>query len=63
MPGLDGLALCRALKADPGTHAIPILLVSGETRALPSDGDGFLAKPFNALRLRAEVERLLRGPP
>ena len=63
MPGLDGLALCRALNADPGTRAIPLLLISGETRAPPSDGDGFLAKPFNALRLRAEVERLMRGPP
>jgi CheY-like chemotaxis protein len=62
MPGLDGLALCRALKVDIGTRSIPILLLSGETRAPPTDGDGFLPKPFNATRLRAEVERLLARP-
>jgi CheY-like chemotaxis protein len=62
MPGLDGLALCRALKADIGTRSIPILLLSGETRGPPTEGDGFLAKPFNATRLRAEVERLIASP-
>jgi CheY-like chemotaxis protein len=59
MPGLDGVALCRALNADVGTRGIPVLLLSGETRAPPSDGDGFLAKPFNATQLRVEIERLL----
>jgi CheY-like chemotaxis protein len=59
MPGLDGLALCRALKVDIGTRSIPILLLSGERRAPPTDGDGFLEKPFNAAGLRAHVERLL----
>ncbi len=59
MPGLDGLALCRALKADAATAAIPFLLVSGETRALPPCADGFLMKPFNAAGLRACVGRLL----
>jgi CheY-like chemotaxis protein len=62
MPGLDGLALCHALKADAATTAIPILLVSGETRAPPDCADGFLEKPFNAAGLRAHVERLLARP-
>ena len=61
MPGLDGVALCLALKADPKTQAIPFLLVSGETRAPPPCADGFLAKPFNATSLREQVERLLPG--
>jgi CheY-like chemotaxis protein len=59
MPGLDGLALCRALKADAATAAVPFLLVSGETRGPPNCADGFLEKPFNSAGLRAEVERLL----
>jgi CheY-like chemotaxis protein len=59
MPGLDGLALCRALKADVATAAIPFLMVSGETRARPSCSDGFLQKPFNATDLRARVMGLL----
>jgi len=63
MPGLDGLALCLALKADAATAAIPFLLVSGETRGPPDCADGFLEKPFNAAGLRVHVERLLAYPP
>ncbi len=59
MPGLDGLALCRALKADAATAAIPFLLVSGETSGPPPCADGFLEKPFNAAGLRVHVDRLL----
>ena len=59
MPGLDGGALCRALKADPQTRAIPFLLISGETLAPPPCTDGFLPKPFNMATLRAHVRPLL----
>jgi CheY-like chemotaxis protein len=59
MPCLDGLALCRALKADVATAAIPFLLLSGETRAPPHCADGFLVKPFNAASLRVCVGRLI----
>jgi CheY-like chemotaxis protein len=62
MPGLDGAALCRALKADPRTSAVPFLLISGETRAPPDCADAFLEKPFDAAGLRAHVERLLPRP-
>ena len=63
MPGLDGFALCRALKADAETAAIPLLLVSGEAQTRPPCADGFLEKPFNAAGLRIHVERLLALPP
>lgn len=63
MPGLDGYALCRALKADVALATIPLVLISGATPAPPSCADSFLAKPFNAARLRAHVEHLLRNPP
>ena len=69
MPGLNslprssgGLALCRALKCDVATAAIPILLISGQRRAPPPEADGFLTKPFNAAGLRAHVERLFALP-
>ena len=58
MPGLDGLGLCRALKTDAATAAVPFLFVSGEGSAPPSEADGFLAKPFNTAGLRTAVERL-----
>ena len=59
MPGLDGHALCAALRADASTAAVRVLLVSGETPPQRSAADGFLAKPFNAAGLRAHVGRLL----
>jgi CheY-like chemotaxis protein len=62
MPGMDGFALCRALKADAATAAVPFLLISGEMRAPPDCANGFLEKPFNAAGLRAHVERLLAPP-
>jgi CheY-like chemotaxis protein len=57
MPGLNGDALCRALKAGADTRDIPFLLVSGEART--AYADRFLAKPFNAAGLRAEVNQLV----
>lgn len=59
MPGLGGRALCHALRADPVTAAMPVLLVSGDTRGPPPLAAGFLAKPFNAASLRAAVRRLV----
>jgi CheY-like chemotaxis protein len=65
MPGLDGLALCRALKADAELSYIPVLLISGEaTQQLPEVGaDAFLTKPFNAEDLRVCLMPLLDPPP
>ncbi|MEM6338107.1 MAG: response regulator [Bacteroidota bacterium] len=63
MPGLDGAALSHALRSDRLTGAIPVLLISGETRARPSPADGFLTKPFNAAKLRVHVDRLLATRP
>jgi len=62
MPGLDGDALCQALKADGHTREIPFLLVSGEPRRPSFAVDGFLAKPFNAAGLRGTIDHLLGHP-
>ncbi|MEM1116422.1 MAG: response regulator [Bacteroidota bacterium] len=59
MPGLDGYALCTALHADAGTSHVPVLIVSGEPPRESACAHGFLAKPFNAARLRDAVTRLL----
>jgi CheY-like chemotaxis protein len=63
MPGLDGQALCRAIKADPALRHVGVLLISGADDHPPAatGADGFLAKPFNASQLGAAVERLLPG--
>jgi CheY-like chemotaxis protein len=63
MPGLDGLALCRAIKGDPELRHVGLLLISGQDDPPPADSgaDAFLAKPFNASQLQAALEPLLLG--
>ncbi len=65
MPQLDGLALGRALKEDPMTDAIPVVLLTA--RAAPEDhvaglehgADSYLVKPFHPEVLEACVTNLL----
>lgn len=65
MPRMDGLALCRALGEDEQLRQVPVLLVTGEAPAAArrlaqsAGARGFLAKPFNARKLRAALEGLL----
>ena len=53
MEGMDGFELCRHLQADPLTHAIPILMVTGLEdiasvhRAFEAGAAGFITKPVN----------------
>lgn len=67
MPEVDGLALCRALKADPETAETPfVLLTASTTRQTMLEGweagaDEYLVKPFHPLELRARVRTLLRA--
>ena len=65
MPGMDGLAFCRALKSDPPTADIPIVLLTGlddvEEVAGAAGADALLLKPFRPLELLGVVERLAGG--
>jgi PAS domain S-box-containing protein len=61
MPRRDGFALLRALRADPRTSSIPIVLVSARAGAesaiegLEAGADDYLVKPFSARELVARV--------
>jgi CheY-like chemotaxis protein len=62
VPVLDGLSLCRALKADAATSHILVLIFShlhAEDRALEAGADAFLIKPLNEELLIETVEKLL----
>jgi len=66
MPVLDGIELCRRLRAEPGTRLLPIMLVSaervGSTNAiegLRAGADDYLEAPYDPMRMVAQVARLL----
>ncbi|WP_172834183.1 response regulator [Nitrospira japonica] len=62
MPSLDGFGLVRALRAEPSTRAIPIILLSARAgegsriEGLARGADDYLIKPFSARELLARVE-------
>jgi PAS domain S-box-containing protein len=61
MPGLDGLQLVAALRSEPRTAAVPILLLSARAgqeasiEGLQAGADDYLVKPFAAAELLARV--------
>jgi signal transduction histidine kinase/ligand-binding sensor domain-containing protein/DNA-binding response OmpR family regulator len=65
MPGLDGYALCRAVKANPDTNFIPVVLLTAKAGAesrldgLEGGADDYLSKPFAPAELLARIRNLL----
>ena len=63
---MNGFELLRALRADPFTSEIPILMltarssVENETEGLATGADDYVAKPVEPRRLAARVKSLLR---
>ncbi len=73
MPNMDGYTACRLLKANPHTHDIPIIFLSGadavEDRimGLSIGGVDYVAKPFTpgelAARIHVHLNLMRRAPP
>ena len=65
MPGMSGLDVCRELRADPATSAVPIILLTA--RAQESDietgfavgADDYIVKPFSPRELASRVHAVL----
>ncbi len=61
MPGMDGYAVCEALKADPQLAAIPVIFITSlsetwdEVQGLESGAVDYITKPISAATVRARV--------
>ena len=66
MPGIDGLELCRRLKAMPEWSSVPIIMVTALNskqdlaRCLDAGADDFISKPINRAELVARIRSMLR---
>ena len=67
MPGMDGLSLCKAIKADPSLARMKVVIVTGkvfmddQARAAWAKADLFVQKPFNVDEFSGQIQKLLAG--
>jgi two-component system alkaline phosphatase synthesis response regulator PhoP len=66
MPGLDGWEVCKRLRQDPSTSALPLLMLTAKADegdrvlGLELGADDYVTKPFGVRELLARVKALLR---
>ncbi len=66
MPGIDGFEVCKRLKADTRTTAIPVIFVSGKDQScdkiegLDLGAIDYIAKPYDPGELRTRIESVIR---
>jgi DNA-binding response OmpR family regulator len=66
LPGIDGFEVCRRLKADPSTQAIPIIMLTAKAEeidkvlGLELGADDYMVKPFSVRELLARIKAVLR---
>ena len=67
MPKMDGLEVCRRLRADPELAKIPVILLSARAQdmdireGLEIGASAYLTKPFDPVELLEVVGRLVKG--
>jgi DNA-binding response OmpR family regulator len=73
LPGMDGFDVCRAMRADPTTAAVPVIMLTAKAEesdrivGLELGADDYITKPFSpgevVARVRALLRRTHRGAP
>ena len=66
LPGMDGTIVCQAMRSDPATAAIPVIMLtargeeSDRVAGLELGADDYVTKPFSPKEVTARVAALLR---
>jgi two-component system alkaline phosphatase synthesis response regulator PhoP len=66
LPGMDGLEVCRTLRADNRTASVPIIMLTAKSTesdrivGLELGADDYVVKPFSPRELAARVKAVLR---
>ena len=64
MPGVTGLELLKAIRADAKLRGLPVLMVTAESKreqiieAAQAGVNGYIVKPLNAATLREKIEKI-----
>ncbi len=64
MPGMTGIELLQAVRADPELSSLPVLMVTAEAkreqiiRAAEAGVNGYIVKPFTANTLKEKIEKI-----
>ena len=64
MPGMDGLELLKAVRADPKLQSLPVLMVTAEQKkeqiveAAKAGVNGYIVKPFTAHTLDEKIGKI-----
>jgi signal transduction histidine kinase len=66
MPGMDGFAVCRGLRADPVLAEVPVIMITAlddrdsRVEGIAAGADDFLSKPIDFVELEARVRTITR---
>ena len=66
MPEMSGMEVCRALRRNPATSRIPILMLTAKSTevdkvaGLEVGADDYVTKPFNILEVKARIKAIMR---
>ena len=69
MPGMNGLDVCRAIRADEELQDVPVIFMTARAQAsdvaagIEAGADTYIIKPFGPIELREHVEALLDRNP